>query len=423
MEMIIMNIIDELVWRGAINQQTDEEGLKLALESGEVKLYCGVDPTGDSMHIGHLIPFIMLRRFQLLGHKPYVLIGGATGTIGDPSGRTSERQLQTLEVVQENVNKLAKQLKKIFGENNINLVNNYDWLSKIDLLSFLRDYGKNFSVNSMLAKDVVASRLDKGISFTEFSYQILQSIDFKYLNEEYGISLQIGGADQWGNITSGIDLIRRTNKNKAFGLTIPLMLKADGTKFGKTAGGAVWLDPEKTSPYEFYQFWVNQDDRDVVKYLKYFTFLSKEEIEELEMHTLKSPELRIAQKRLAEEVTRFVHGDVALQEAIKISEILFKGNVSDLMLEQIKAIGNSMPRISLSRNSIRENIVDILVQCELVSSKRQAREDISNGAIYMNGSVVNSVEEHLVPHPNGNGDYILLRRGKRKYILIDFLNA
>ena len=423
MEMIIMNIIDELVWRGAINQQTDEEGLKLALESGEVKLYCGVDPTGDSMHIGHLIPFIMLRRFQLLGHKPYVLIGGATGTIGDPSGRTSERQLQTLEVVQENVNKLAKQLKKIFGENNINLVNNYDWLSKIDLLSFLRDYGKNFSVNSMLAKDVVASRLDKGISFTEFSYQILQSIDFKYLNEEYGISLQIGGADQWGNITSGIDLIRRTNKNKAFGLTIPLMLKADGTKFGKTAGGAVWLDPEKTSPYEFYQFWVNQDDRDVVKYLKYFTFLSKEEIEELEMHTLKSPELRIAQKRLAEEVTRFVHGDVALQEAIKISEILFKGNVSDLMLEQIKAIGNSMPRVSLSRNSIRENIVDILVQCELVSSKRQAREDISNGAIYMNGSVVNSVEEHLVPHPNGNGDYILLRRGKRKYILIDFLNA
>ena len=418
-----MNIIDELVWRGAINQQTDEEGLKLALESGEVKLYCGVDPTGDSMHIGHLIPFIMLRRFQLLGHKPYVLIGGATGTIGDPSGRTSERQLQTLEVVQENVNKLAKQLKKIFGENNINLVNNYDWLSKIDLLSFLRDYGKNFSVNSMLAKDVVASRLDKGISFTEFSYQILQSIDFKYLNEEYGISLQIGGADQWGNITSGIDLIRRTNKNKAFGLTIPLMLKADGTKFGKTAGGAVWLDPEKTTPYEFYQFWVNQDDRDVVKYLKYFTFLSKEEIEELEMHTLKSPELRIAQKRLAEEVTRFVHGDVALQEAIKISEILFKGNVSDLMLEQIKAIGNSMPRISLSRNSIRENIVDILVQCELVSSKRQAREDISNGAIYMNGSVVNSVEEHLVPHPNGNGDYILLRRGKRKYILIDFLNA
>ena len=201
------------------------------------------------------------------------------------------------------------------------------------------------------------------------------------------------------------------------------MLKADGTKFGKTAGGAVWLDPEKTSPYEFYQFWVNQDDRDVVKYLKYFTFLSKEEIEELEMHTLKSPELRIAQKRLAEEVTRFVHGDVALQEAIKISEILFKGNVSDLMLEQIKAIGNSMPRISLSRNSIRENIVDILVQCELVSSKRQAREDISNGAIYMNGSIVNSVEEHLVPHPNGNGDYILLRRGKRKYILIDFLNA
>lgn len=416
-----MNIIDELVWRGAINQQTDEEGLKQALESGEVKLYCGVDPTGNSMHIGHLIPFIMLRRFQLLGHKPYVLIGGATGTIGDPSGRTSERQLQTLDVVKENVNKLTIQLKKIFGEDNINLVNNYDWLSKIDLLSFLRDYGKNFSVNTMLAKDIVASRLDKGISFTEFSYQILQSIDFKYLNENYGISLQIGGADQWGNITSGIDLIRRTNKNKVFGLTIPLMLKSDGTKFGKTAGGAVWLDPLKTSPYEFYQFWVNQDDRDVVKYLKYFTFLSQEEIEALEKLTIESPELRMAQKKLAEEVTRFVHGDNELQEAIKISEILFQGNVSDLSFEQIKAIGNSMPHFSVSKIDIDTNIVDILVQSELVSSKRQAREDIQNGAISMNGTTVTGVDDHLVPHPNSNGEYTILRRGKRKYILIDFL--
>ncbi|MDU8950418.1 MAG: tyrosine--tRNA ligase [Veillonella sp.] len=416
-----MNIIDELVWRGAINQQTDEEGLKQALESGEVKLYCGVDPTGDSMHIGHLIPFIMLRRFQLLGHKPYVLIGGATGTIGDPSGRTSERQLQTLDIVKENVNKLTIQLKKIFGEDNINLVNNYDWLSKIDLLSFLRDYGKNFSVNTMLAKDIVASRLDKGISFTEFSYQILQSIDFKYLNENYGISLQIGGADQWGNITSGIDLIRRTNKNKVFGLTIPLMLKSDGTKFGKTAGGAVWLDPLKTSPYEFYQFWVNQDDRDVVKYLKYFTFLSQEEIEALEKLTIESPELRMAQKKLAEEVTRFVHGDNELQEAIKISEILFQGNVSDLSFEQIKAIGNSMPHFQVSKIDIDTNIVDILVQSELVSSKRQAREDIQNGAISMNGTTVTGVDDHLVPHPNSNGEYTILRRGKRKYILIDFL--
>ena len=416
-----MNIIDELVWRGAINQQTDEEGLKQALESGEVKLYCGVDPTGDSMHIGHLIPFIMLRRFQLLGHKPYVLIGGATGTIGDPSGRTSERQLQTLDIVKENVNKLTIQLKKIFGEDNINLVNNYDWLSKIDLLSFLRDYGKNFSVNTMLAKDIVASRLDKGISFTEFSYQILQSIDFKYLNENYGISLQIGGADQWGNITSGIDLIRRTNKNKVFGLTIPLMLKSDGTKFGKTAGGAVWLDPLKTSPYEFYQFWVNQDDRDVVKYLKYFTFLSQEEIEALEKLTIESPELRMGLKKLAEEVTRFVHGDNELQEAIKISEILFQGNVSDLSFEQIKAIGNSMPHFQVSKIDIDTNIVDILVQSELVSSKRQAREDIQNGAISMNGTTVTGVDDHLVPHPNSNGEYTILRRGKRKYILIDFL--
>ena len=267
-----MNIIDELKWRGAVNQQTDEEGLYKLVGEKSISLYCGIDPTGDSMHIGHLIPFMILKRFQLAGHHPVIVIGGGTGSIGDPSGRKTERVLQSQETIQHNAECLTAQMKKLFGEDGFTMVNNYDWLSKISLLEFLRDYGKLFNINTMLAKEVVASRLETGISFTEFSYQILQSIDFKMLYDKYNVQLQIGGADQWGNITNGVELLRKTEDvHDAFGLTIPLMLKADGTKFGKTAGGAVWLDPKKTSPYEFYQFWFNQDDRDVVKYLKYFT--------------------------------------------------------------------------------------------------------------------------------------------------------
>ena len=278
-----MNIIDELEWRGAINQQTDAEGLRKLTEDEQIGLYCGVDPTGDSLHIGHLIPFIVLKRFQLAGHRPVILIGGATGSIGDPSGKSEERVLQSMDQVVENANALTAQMKKLFVSDSsadIRLVNNYDWTKDLTLLDFLRDFGKNFNINTMLAKDIVASRLDTGISFTEFTYQILQSMDFLHLFQNEGVNLQIGGQDQWGNITAGLDLIRKKEgtEAKAFGLTIPLMLKADGTKFGKTAGGAVWLDPKKTTPYEFYQFWVNQDDRDVIKYLKYFTNHSKEEI-------------------------------------------------------------------------------------------------------------------------------------------------
>ena len=272
-----MNIIDELEWRGAINQQTDAAGLRKLTEDEQIGLYCGVDPTGDSLHIGHLIPFIVLKRFQLAGHKPVILIGGATGSIGDPSGKSEERVLQSMDQVVENANALTSQMKKLFlsdSSADIRLVNNYDWTKDLTLLDFLRDFGKNFNINTMLAKDIVASRLDTGISFTEFTYQILQSMDFLHLFQNEGVNLQIGGQDQWGNITAGLDLIRKKEgaEAKAFGLTIPLMLKADGTKFGKTAGGAVWLDPKKTTPYEFYQFWVNQDDRDVIKYLKVFHF-------------------------------------------------------------------------------------------------------------------------------------------------------
>lgn len=417
-----MNIIDELQWRDAINQQTNEEGLRELVENNSISLYCGVDPTGGSMHIGHLIPFMMMKRFQLAGHKPFILIGGATGTIGDPSGRTSERMLQTLETVQENVEGLSSQMKKLFGKDaNVTIVNNYDWLSSLTLLYFLRSYGKDFNINTMLAKDIVASRLDKGISFTEFAYQILQSIDFLHLFKNHNVQLQIGGADQWGNITSGLDLIRKKEGNdaKVFGLTIPLMLKADGTKFGKTAGGAIWLDPKRTSPYEFYQFWLNQDDRDVIKYLKFFTFLDKEEIDFLEEKVKNEPEKREAQKRLAEEVTKFVHDEAALQEAQKITQALFSGNVKDLTVKEIEQGLQNMPSFNTTNKT--KNIVDWLVEINCEPSKRQAREDIINGAININGEKVTDINFLVNPNSAFEGKYMIIRKGKRNYFLVKIL--
>ena len=417
-----MNIIDELQWRDAINQQTNEEGLRELVENNSISLYCGVDPTGGSMHIGHLIPFMMMKRFQLAGHKPFILIGGATGTIGDPSGRTSERMLQTLETVQENVEGLSSQMKKLFGKDaNVTIVNNYDWLSSLTLLDFLRSYGKDFNINTMLAKDIVASRLDKGISFTEFAYQILQSIDFLHLFKNHNVQLQIGGADQWGNITSGLDLIRKKEGNdaKVFGLTIPLMLKADGTKFGKTAGGAIWLDPKRTSPYEFYQFWLNQDDRDVIKYLKFFTFLDKEEIDFLEEKVKNEPEKREAQKRLAEEVTKFVHDEAALQEAQKITQALFSGNVKDLTVKEIEQGLQNMPSFNTTNKT--KNIVDWLVEINCEPSKRQAREDIINGAININGEKVTDINFLVNPNSAFEGKYMIIRKGKRNYFLVKVL--
>ena len=419
----VVNIIDELEWRGAINQQTDAEGLRKLLDEEKISLYCGVDPTGDSMHIGHLIPFIMMKRFADAGHHPYILIGGATGSIGDPSGRKTERQLQTMEQVNHNVESLSKQMKHLFGlDANITMVNNYDWLSQLSLLDFLRDYGKYVNVNTMLAKDVVASRLENGISFTEFTYQILQSIDFLTLHRQHNIQLQIGGSDQWGNITAGIDLIHKVDgsEEEVYGLTIPLMLKADGTKFGKTAGGAVWLDPEKTSPYEFYQFWYNQDDRDVVKYLKYFTFLSKEEIDELAKKVETEPEKREAQRRLAEEVTAFVHGQKAVEEAELISKALFSGDIQSLNVQQIEAAFSNVPSVDISNEP--KLLVDLLVDTKIEPSKRQAREDIKNGAIYIDGVRNNDLEAVIRPEEHFDGKFIVIRRGKKKYFLVRVQN-
>lgn len=417
----MMNIIEELEWRGAINQQTDAEGLRKLTSEKSISLYCGVDPTGDSMHIGHLIPFMMMKRFQLAGHRPVILIGGATGTIGDPSGRTTERTLQTMEQVQQNVDALTAQMKKLFvneGDTGLRMVNNFDWTHNLTILDFLRDYGKNFSVNTMLAKDIVASRLDSGISFTEFSYQILQSMDFHHLFKNEDVQLQIGGADQWGNITSGLDLIRKKegSEAKAFGLTIPLMLKADGTKFGKTAGGAIWLDPKKTTPFEFYQFWANTDDRDVIRYLKFFTFLTKEQIDALELKVQTEPHKREAQRVLAEEMTKFVHSEEALIQAQKITEALFSGDIKLLTADEIEQGFKDMPTFHASKEA--KNIVDWLVELEIEPSKRQAREDITNGAITMNGEKVTDLDMDVTVANSIGGRFIIIRKGKKSYNLV-----
>lgn len=418
-----MNILDELEWRDAINQQTDETGLRKLIEQKQIALYCGVDPTGDSMHIGHLIPFMILKRFQLAGHRPVIVIGGATGSIGDPSGKSEERTLQTREQVQNNADKLTRQMEKLFdagkNEKSIRMVNNLDWTKDISLLDFLRNIGKSFNINTMLAKDIVASRLETGISFTEFTYQILQSIDFLHLYQHENVQLQIGGADQWGNITAGLEYIRKQEGPEAevYGLTIPLMLKADGTKFGKTAGGAVWLDPEKTTPYEFYQFWLNQDDRDVVKYLKYFTFLTKDEIEALAEKIATEPHKREAQKTLAREMTLFVHGEQALNDAEKITAALFSGDVKSLTADQIEEGFKNMPTFEAPKEE--RNIVEWLVDVVGIEpSRRQAREDITNGALSMNGEKVTNVDAIVTPQNSFDERFILIRRGKKKYFLV-----
>ena len=418
--MANFDILEDLKWRGAINQQTDAEGLAKYLEEhDDLALYCGTDPTGDSLHIGHLIPFMILKRFQLAGYHPVIVIGGGTGTIGDPSGRSTERVLLDAEKLHQNEIALTKQMEKLFGTENFEIVNNAEWLDKLSLIDFLRDYGKHFQVNNMINKDVVASRLENGISFTEFSYQILQAIDFYQLNKNHGVQMQIGGSDQWGNITAGIDLIHKLmgSDREAFGLTIPLMLKADGTKFGKSAGGAIWLDPEKTSPYEFYQFWINQDDRDVVKYLKYFTFLSHEEIDELAEQVKTEPWKRTAQKTLAKEVTKFVHGEEGLAEAEMITGSLFSGNVKDLTVTQIEQGLKSAP--TAESGPAAKNIVDFLVDTKIESSKRQAREDVENGAIYINGDREQSVDFEVDPAKAFDGKYVIVRKGKRKYTLVN----
>ncbi|SCT19522.1 tyrosine--tRNA ligase [Staphylococcus aureus] len=415
-------LIEDLKWRGLIYQQTDEQGIEDLLNKEQVTLYCGADPTADRLHIGHLLPFLTLRRFQEHGHRPIVLIGGGTGMIGDPSGKSEERVLQTEEQVDKNIEGISKQMHNIFEfgtDHGAVLVNNRDWLGQISLISFLRDYGKHVGVNYMLGKDSIQSRLEHGISYTEFTYTILQAIDFGHLNRELNCKIQVGGSDQWGNITSGIELMRRMyGQTDAYGLTIPLVTKSDGKKFGKSESGAVWLDAEKTSPYEFYQFWINQSDEDVIKFLKYFTFLGKEEIDRLEQSKNEAPHLREAQKTLAEEVTKFIHGEDALNDAIRISQALFSGDLKSLSAKELKDGFKDVPQVTLSNDTT--NIVEVLIETGISPSKRQAREDVNNGAIYINGERQQDVNYALAPEDKIDGEFTIIRRGKKKYFMVNY---
>ncbi|WP_411842034.1 tyrosine--tRNA ligase [Salinicoccus sp. HZC-1] len=415
-------LLDDLKYRGIIYQMTDEEKISELLDKEQLSLYCGADPTADSLHIGHLVPFLTMRRFQNYGHRPIVLIGGGTGMIGDPSFKSEERKLQTEEQIDENVQGIKKQMEQIFDfsdENGAILVNNKDWLKDISLISFLRDYGKHVSLNYMLGKDAIQSRLETGISYTEFTYTILQAIDFGHLNKEFNCKMQIGGSDQWGNITSGLDLMRRMyGETEAEGMTIPLITKADGKKFGKTESGNIWLDKKRTSPYEFYQFWINQSDADVIKFLKLFTFLSREEIESLAESVKNEPHLRKAQKRLAEEITAFIHGDAALEEAQKITEALFNGEIKALSTEQIKDAFKDVPSASYTEEDM--NLVKVLVDTGVSPSRRQAREDITNGAIYINGERQQDVNYELQDSDKLDGAFTVVRRGKKKYHMIQY---
>lgn len=417
-------LMEDLKWRGLLYQQTDEAGLEELLNKEKISLYCGVDPTADSMHIGHIVPLLTLRRFQMHGHRPILLVGGATGMIGDPSGRSEERQLQTTEQIDKNVAGIKKQMEQIFdfsSENGAQMVNNNDWVGSMSVIEFLRDYGKLLGVNYMLAKDNVASRLDSGISFTEFSYMLIQGIDFNHLFNNYGCRVQIGGSDQWGNITTGLEVIRKTHEEevKAFGITIPLVTKADGTKFGKSAGGAVWLDAEKTSPYEFYQFWINTADADAVKYMKIFTFIEREEIEAFEITIQEEPHLRKAQLRLAEEMTRLIHGQEALDQAIRISKALFSGDLKTLTANEMKDAFKDVPSFEMEKED--KNIVDFIVDSGVSPSRRQAREDVTNGAISLNGERVTDTAYEVSAADRLDDAFAIVRRGKKNYKMVKFV--
>ncbi|UJL45087.1 tyrosine--tRNA ligase [Virgibacillus sp. NKC19-16] len=422
-----MDILQDLETRGLIQQTTDFEGLKQHLSANQVTLYCGFDPTADSLHIGHLVPITMLKRFQKAGHKPIALVGGGTGMIGDPSGRTSERSLNEDTIVKEYSEKVEKQIAGLLefdkGENPVVARNNHDWLASMTVIDFLRDAGKHFGINYMLSKESVSARIEQGITFTEFSYMILQSLDYLKLYEQENCTLQIGGSDQWGNITAGMELIRRSRENEdeetnVFGLTVPLITKADGTKFGKTAGGAIWLDPEKTSAYEFYQFWFNTDDRDVLKFLRYFTFIPEEEVQQLEDEVINQPENRVAQKRLAEEMTRDVHSQAALDQAQKISQALFSDDLKQLSASDIEQGFKDVPTYQASNEET--GLIDLLVNASISSSKRQAREDINNGAIYINGERQQDLQYNLMADDRIEDTFTIIRRGKKKYFLIRF---
>ncbi|ENO3941174.1 tyrosine--tRNA ligase [Aeromonas veronii] len=420
--MINPHLLDELTERGLVAQNSDPAALADHLATPRT-VYCGFDPTAGSLHIGHLVPLLMLRRFQLAGHTPVALVGGATGLIGDPSFKATERSLNSADTVQGWVASLSAQIRALLpadeGLSAPQLVNNGDWMGQMSALDFLRDIGKHFSVNAMLARESVRQRLarpDQGISFTEFSYALLQSYDFAVLHQRLGCTLQIGGNDQWGNITSGMDLTRRLHQAQVHGMTLPLITKADGTKFGKTEGGAVWLDPALTSPYAFYQFWLGTADEDVYRFLRYYSFMSLSEIDALEAEDAKRQGRKQAQQVLANELTELVHGKAALTAVQRISELLFSGDVARLGESDLAQLAqDGMPSSTVSGET---DLVSLLVSCGLANSKRIARELLAAGAISLNGVI--KQDEQLSADDRLFGRYLLLRRGKKQYHLVEW---
>lgn len=423
-----MNILEELQWRGLLADCTDTAELTKRVSQSPITLYCGFDPTADSLHVGNLVPLLGLRRFQLHGHHPISLAGGATGSIGDPSGKTQERQLLTKEMLANNIAKVKTQLRRLLdfdtATNPACLLDNATWTAPVSFLDFLRDIGKHFSVNQMVAKESVRARMEDrevGISYTEFSYMLLQAFDFYLLCRDYNCELQIGGSDQWGNITAGIDLTRKKLGRTVYGLTLPLITNADGSKFGKTAAGAVWLDPARTSVYRFYQYWIRTDDRDVVRYLKYFTFLPQDEVLALEKQHTENPGARAAHKALAKAVTDLIHGPSATAEAIRASEILFGGDLAGVSEATFNEIVGEVPTKEIGKAELDgagKPLVELLVHGGLCSSKGQARKDIEGGGAYVNNIREASFQRAVTVKDLLFGKYLLLRKGKRNYVVL-----
>ena len=424
------NVFDELKWRGLVKDAT--ENVPEMLGAAPVAIYNGFDATADSLHVGHMVPLIALARLQRYGHIPIPVAGGGTSMIGDPSGRSTERLLLSKEIIESNLECIKKQLGHFLDfevkGNPAQLVNNADWLLSLNLVDFLRDIGKHFTVNYMISKDSVKERLDRegGISFTEFSYMLLQSYDYLYLHDHYKCTLQAGGSDQWGNITAGVELIRRMRGKPAGALVYPLITKADGTKFGKTASGSVWLSAERTSPYRFYQFWLNTDDRDVINYLKYFTWLTRQEVQELEASLAEKPEQRDSQRRLAREITRMVHDETALQKAEQATQVLFGGELTGLTATEVADIFADVPSGVVSARQLQGDglaITDLLTECQVSKSKGEARRAVEAGGIYINNKRAANTSVKVTSGEVIDGQFLVLRSGRKNYCLVRVMPA
>lgn len=416
-----MNFLEELKWRNLVKDITDEDGLVKRMES-KMTVYCGFDPTADSLHVGHLQQLILLKRYQQEGHHPIALIGGATGMVGDPSGKASERTLQTLDVISHNVESIKHQIETILevDSKEVTVLNNYDWLSKISMIELLRDYGKYFNINTMLSKDNVASRLETGISFTEFAYTILQAIDWLNLLKNHNCEVQIGGSDQWGNLLSGLELIRKQlgHEVNVYGITSPLITKSDGTKFGKSEGGNVWLDATKSDSYTFYQFFINTSDDDIEDFMKRLSLKSVNEIKEIISKHKEAPENRFAQKELAKELTAIVHTQEGLDNALAITDALFNNNVFSLSVDQLKQAFKNATKVTIDSD---QNLLDVLVDNKLIVSKREARQLITQGALELNGTKVTDFNQVLSKEDALDKSLSIVKRGKKNYYLIEHI--